>query len=59
MHRDTYRVRNVEGSVVEDDLGQDGWWRMILENLTHGLELGDSVHEVWDEPAPDLRSDRA
>ena len=53
------RVRKVEGSAVEDELGQDGWWRMILENLTHGLDLGDSVHELWDESSSDLRCDRA
>ena len=36
-----------------------GWWRMILEYLTHGLDLVDSIHELWDEPAPDFRSGRA
>ena len=59
MHGDPYRVRKVEGSAFEDELGQDGWWRMILEKLTHGLDLGYSVHKFRDEPAPDLNSGRA
>ena len=59
VHGDPCRVSKVEGSAVKDELGQDGRWRMILENLAHGLDLGDSVHKFRDEPAPDLNSGRA
>ena len=54
MGRDAEGVRKAQGGAVKDELTEYRWGMILSQNATHWLYLGNAVHELREEPAPDL-----
>ena len=52
-------VRKVQGGAVKDELGENFRWMILFQDPAHWLHLGNTVHELRVDPAPDIFSCQA
>ena len=49
------QVGKIWRTAVKDKLSQDFWRNVALKDSTRWLNIHHNVHELWEEPPPDLR----